>query len=144
MEDMSEEELKMLLGLGGQNADLDSQMSRLTAQAQMLRGGGAPKMRSGGDVVKAPHWMELVGGLAQQAGAAKLDSEGRRLAASRNANMDKQNQLMLAMLLRGRSGAAPGANAAGGLQAAPTTNPGQGIDPRLAGWPDPGATSGWQ
>lgn len=145
MDDMSEEELKMLLGLGGANAGLDDQMTRLAAQAQGLRGGARPAMRSAGDIVKAPHWMELLGGMAQQASAAKLDSNARALAQTKNANLDKQNQMMLAMLLRGRSGAAaPAPNAAGGFSAAPGGTGAKGLDPRRAQWPDMGATSGWQ
>lgn len=109
-EPLTLEQYQELLALGGQNADLDQQMKMQLAQAKMMREGGAPQMREVGRVTVAPHWLELVGGLAKQKVAGDIDKQAMMTGQTRQANVNKQNE----MIMRGILGGTPQASTAQG------------------------------
>lgn len=120
---MTNEEYQKLLELGTTNEDLAQQISMQNAQAKYLRSlGGPPQMRDVGRVVKAPHWMELLGALAQQKAAVNQQNKAMEGQKQVVANRQAQNAMIMRALLEAQGQPAPseavgpGMNPAGGGQ----------------------------
>jgi hypothetical protein len=111
MNGMTYEQMMEMIGLGGQNSDLEAQIAQQRAQAEALRI-GAPEMRQAGRVAVAPHWMEMLGGLARNKVAGDLDKG----AMSSNTAMNANKQAQFAQLLRAMSGGQSSAPGGPGFQ----------------------------
>lgn len=122
---LEQEAMRQMLALGEQNAQLDPQIAQQQAMAERLRV-GAPQMRDAGRLVKAPHWLELLGNMAQNGVAMKKDKKVASLQRERGANTALQNQMFMAQLLRQQQGQQPQQEIAGpGMQLPKPTAPGQ-------------------
>lgn len=106
-EPLTPEEYQALLQAGVSNAELDAIMQMQMAQANQLRT-GAPEMRGNSRVQMAPHWLEMVGGLARNKVAG--DKEQAALATKKQMvqNTGNQNQLLLKALMSQAGGVGTG------------------------------------
>lgn len=100
-EPLTPEEYQKLLELAGQNDELAQQLAVQMQQAKNMREGvQSPQLRQAGRVVVAPHWMEALGGIAQQGAIARKDrsmEENRRKQAN---NRSLQNQMIMQSILK--------------------------------------------
>jgi len=98
----SPEEMQMLMELimQGQSAgpEQDS-IKRQFAQADAMRG-SAPEMRQGGRVQTAPHWLELLGGLAGDVSGHMIRGKAETRQKDLGASTAQQNQKLLEMLMK--------------------------------------------
>lgn len=106
MNQLTPEEYRQLLTLGGENTDLDSQIAMQLAQAEAMRG-QSPQMRQAGRVSVAPHWMELFGQLAKERASQIQRGKAAEGTKSRTKNTQAQNDLILKGILGGRPPAPP-------------------------------------
>ncbi len=97
---LTPEQYQQLLDLGGENSDLATQMQMQMAQAKALRP-EAPQMRQVGNVARAPHWMELIGGLAQAKTSNDLNAAAMATGKKQTANRGTQNNLIMQGLFKG-------------------------------------------
>jgi len=102
-EPLSEEEYRMLREYGALNEDADRQMQQQMAMAKMLRQGNAPQMRQAGGIAKAPHWLELIGGLAREKAAGMQDKQAGITSSQMARRKQQQNEMVMRGLL-GRGG----------------------------------------
>lgn len=110
-----------LLGLGSENQGLDDSIRQQMAQAQFMREGSVPQMRDAGRVVRAPHWLEMLGGLAKQKVAGDLTRSAQQGMAKQRGNTLEQNRAILQAIMRqqqtpeppGGTGILPGRSAQG-------------------------------
>ena len=110
-----------LIGLGNDNMGLEDAIKQQMAQAQFMREGGVPEMRHAGRVSVAPHWMELLGGLARQKVAGDLTkSASSDQAKMRGNTLDQNNSILRAIMQQqaiqqppGGTGILPGASGQG-------------------------------
>jgi hypothetical protein len=123
---LEEEAMRQMLALGAQNAQIDPQIAQQQAMADRLRV-GAPEMRHAGRLVKAPHWLELLGNMAQNGVAMSKDKKVMGLQREKGANTDLQNQMFMAHLLRQQQAARqqPQEIAGPGMQLPQPKAPGQ-------------------
>jgi hypothetical protein len=102
----SYEELMAMIGLGGDNAGLEAQMAQQQAQAQALRS-DAPQMRQAGRVNVAPHWMEMLGGLAKNNVANQKSQQAMQTQQQIAQNKQAQYAQMLRMMQAQQPSAPP-------------------------------------
>jgi hypothetical protein len=99
-----------LLNTGGAIASMDPEVARQKQLAEYLRHtfGAPPQGRMSGRIASAPHWMELLGGLAAQGVAGGKDARVQELqqyqAAMRN---DQARRVLAAMEKMQQPGAQP-------------------------------------
>lgn len=94
-------EYEALLAAGTENARYQRMMEQQQKQAQLMRERSDPgqgQMISGHYV--APHALQRLAGLANSAGAAYMDKKAGESGAGLEGSMGKQNQMILARLLR--------------------------------------------
>lgn len=127
---ISYEELMQMLQLGGETEGLDAQMKQQLAQAEQLRGGGAPQMRQAGRMMVAPHPMELLGGLAKQFAAVKMAKDAETTSGQIRSKKGTQNQMLLKALMQQQGMDQP--NAGQGLVM--PTGPSEGFNPNRTGY----------
>lgn len=97
------EEYQRLLDLGTLNAEDAAKLKLILSQAEALQGNAqAPRSRQAGNVVVPPHWMEMVGGLAQQGAAVNKQKQAQQMMEQQRMNQQKQQALMLKMLGAGQ------------------------------------------
>lgn len=127
----SPEEMQVLMELimQGQTASAEQEsIKRQFAQADSMRG-AVPEMRSGGRVQTAPHWMEMLGGLAGDFASHKVRGKAEQRQKELGAATAQQNQRLLEMLMKMQNrppapqpmgpqpmGGAPGQAMGGGLR----------------------------
>lgn len=102
MSQLTPEEYAQLLSMGGENTDLDMQMQMQMAQAKAMRQGNAPQMKQAGRVAVAPHWLELLGGLARERAGQIQQDKATASGKQRTANTGAQNALVLRGILGNR------------------------------------------
>lgn len=98
---LTPEEYARLIQLGGNNEDLDAQIKMQLMQAQQLRPHPL-ETRSNGRVTTAPHWLELLGNLAQSKVSYDKQNAAQANQSTRNANSQEQRRLMMEGILRPR------------------------------------------
>lgn len=96
---MTNEEYLQLLQLGTNSDELAQKIEMQKAQAKYLRSFGTPEARQSGRVTTAPHWMELVGRLAQEGVAAKQMREAQAGQQKMAQNRAEQNQMIMKALI---------------------------------------------
>lgn len=115
-----------LLAAGQENTRYQQMMEQQKAQAEFMRGRGAPvegQMISGHYV--APHAFQQMGALANNVGAAYKDKLVQDASADLNKSMGSQNSLILKALMRNQQAAQPK------IQATPPINPYPTITPQM-------------
>ncbi len=105
---LTPEEYQKLLDLGNQNMGLDNQIAMQQKQADMLRQGNRPDMRQAGRLTVAPHWMELVGGLAREGVGNRVANQAMQGQNTKVGNMGMQNNLLLKALMGNQRLSQPG------------------------------------
>lgn len=131
MDPMQEEEMLRLIQLGSQNAGLDDQIKQQMAMAAIMREGNAPQMRYAGRMVRAPHWMELLGGLAREKTAGDLDKQVRTSQETQRGNIMAQNEAILRALMAQRQAQQEQPNAAPGILMPGTGTEGLQVPPKF-------------
>jgi hypothetical protein len=89
---LTPEEYEQLAALTTQNAELDQQMKLQMAQANAMRQGTMPQMRQAGRIATAPHWLEMLGGLAREKTAGDLQRAALSNATKMSQNTARQNR----------------------------------------------------
>jgi hypothetical protein len=103
MENMTEEQYMELLQLGGDNAKLEELMRMQMAQAEAMQAQAQPpRMRGNSRVQVAPHFLELLGGLAQSKAANVLQNRAIESSGKRADNQTAQNNAIMQAILRQR------------------------------------------
>lgn len=118
-EELTPEEYAHLLQLGGINQGLAEQIKMQMEQSKHLRVDHLGNGRDFGRVTVAPHWMEVIGGLARNKAAQQKDDQVLRTQGNVNANQQIQYAMILKDIIAKRRAA----------QAAQTPNPAQGLMP---------------
>lgn len=96
MDSLTYDEQKRLLDLGALSEEDQAKLKLILSQMEGLQGAAkAPQARQYGNVTVAPHWMELVGGLAQQGAAMNKRREADDISAKLRARLQEQQALML-------------------------------------------------
>lgn len=104
-EPMTEEQLQELLYAGTANTSLQRALELQKKQAEMMReGAGAPEGQMISGRYVAPHFLQYAGNMARQYAAHKMDQRAQNTGMEIDNNMSKQNQAVLAAILRGRAG----------------------------------------
>lgn len=98
-----------LLDLGGQNADLDSQMKSQQAMAELLRSmNPTPGGRgTGRGYQMAPTWLESLAHTGANIYGMKMQGDVNKLAGQKTANTNEQNRALMQMLMGNRAAPAP-------------------------------------
>lgn len=102
---LTPEQYRELLGLGTQNEELSDDVKMQMMLAKMMQPQGL-EMRGNSRVQVAPHWMELIGQLAQQKAMLNMMEKSKESQKKIRTNSAAQNELILQALL-------PQPNAAG-------------------------------
>ena len=96
MDNLTPEEYQQLLELGALNEEDAAKLKLVLAQAENMQGMvKGPQARQYGNTVVAPHWLELVGGLAQQGAANNKQKQANEITGRQRMNQQKQQALML-------------------------------------------------
>jgi len=128
---LTPEEYQQLLTLGQDNALMGDELKQQLAIAEQLRQGNAPQMRNAGRATVAPHWMELLGGLAREKSSYDRMGQAQQTRKGMQGNMNAQHALMLRALGAGAQQPAPGPTAGTGFMPPGFVTPG----PRLGQQP---------
>ena len=104
---LTPEQYAQLLQMGGENSDLQDEIKRQMAQAEMLRMNELGGMRGNGRVQVAPHALELLGGLARNWKAGELGKSSAATQKAVNENTQKQNMMIMQGILRGQQQGMP-------------------------------------
>lgn len=116
---MNEEDIALLLELGGQNDADQQQIATMLEQAKALREQGAtPQMRGNRRVQTAAHPLEFLGGLANQYAGRQVQNQAGAMQQGVAGRTQQQNQMM-AKMLAGQQPPAPVPNGAPGMLNAP-------------------------
>lgn len=99
--ELTDEEYRQLLSLGGQNVELMNAIQAQKAQADRLRS-AAPDMRGNGRIQTAPSVLEYLGNFAKNNVAGSLDKQVTQQQGTMNQNSQMQNQMVLQQILRGQ------------------------------------------
>lgn len=97
-EPLTQEEYEELLALGAQNAQLDPKIKMQQEMAQQMRQNVGTPIRHGG----ASGIVQALGQLAQASVAAKKDRGALADQGLRGQNSARQNQMVMAAILRGQ------------------------------------------
>ena len=124
-EPLTLEQYQQLLALGSENEGLDQEIAMQLAQAKSMRDRGAPQLRDAGTFKVAPGAIETLGGIANQGGAAFMDSKAKAGMKARTGNTSAQNNMLLQAILGGAQTQQP----LGGTGLLPPTGQGQGLQP---------------
>ena len=106
---MTYEQMMAMIGQGGENEDLQNQIDMQMRQAEMLRGGAAPRGRQAGNVFVAQHPMEMIGGLAQQYVGQQMQNRAQEGQKQMTANKQAQYASLLKSLSGGGGSPPPAA-----------------------------------
>ncbi len=103
MENLTPEDYAQLLELGALNEEDQAKLKLVLAQMEGLQSGArAPQARQYGNVTVALHWMELVGGLAQQGAAMNKQRQANQMMGDNRMRQQQQQALMLKALGAGQ------------------------------------------
>ena len=107
---MNYEEMMAMIGQGQETGNLEDQIKMQMAQAEQLRGAGAPQMRDAGAVKVAPHPLELLGALAQQYAGKQLQNQAQGGQKDIRALKQQQFAALLRQMAGGGQSAPPAGN----------------------------------
>lgn len=100
MDGLTPEEYMMLLQLGGENSDLETQIALQQAQAkQMRQRGEQPQGGMAGNVFVGPSWTQQLASLAWQKNARDADKGVAESGQKKTANTRAQNEMVTRALL---------------------------------------------
>jgi len=103
MDNLTPEEYQQLLELGALNEEDAAKLKLVLAQAENMQGMvKGPQARQYGNTVVAPHWLELVGGLAQQGAANNKQRQANEMMGQQRMRQQQQQALMLKALQAGQ------------------------------------------
>lgn len=103
MENLTPEELQAMMELimQGQTAGAEKEIiKRQFEQADAMRGPQSLQMHNAGRLQVAPGWLEMLGGLAQDASSAKLRGKAEGKQKKLGEETARQNQRLLEVLMR--------------------------------------------
>lgn len=96
MDNLTPEEYQQLLDLGALNEQDAAKLKLVLAQMEGMQGmAKAPQARQYGNTVVAPHWLEMVGGLAQQGAAMGKQRQANEMMDQQRLRQQQQQALML-------------------------------------------------
>lgn len=110
---MNYDEMMAMIGGGQESGNLEDQIKMQLEQAASLRKDNTLKMRQAGNVMVAPHALELLGGIAKEYAGQKLQARAQESQKSVRAIQQKQFADYLRALAGGQ---APQEPAGGGFQ----------------------------
>lgn len=103
MGDLTPEELQVMMEMimQGQTAGAEQDiLKRQFEQADAMRGPASLEMHGGGRMQRAPHWLELLGGLGQEAASGKMKQKAEKGQRDLSEKTAVQNQRLLEILMR--------------------------------------------
>lgn len=107
---MNYDEMMAMIGGGQESGNLEDQIKMQLEQAAALRKGNAPQMRQAGNVMVAPHPLELLGGLAKEYSGQRLQNKAQEGQKSVRAIQQKQFADYLRSMAGGQSTQSPAGN----------------------------------
>ena len=129
---LTPEDYELLLSLGGQNAQDADAIKLILSQAEALRAAGqTPQMRSAGRAQMAAHPLEFLGALANQNVARQRENKAGSMQKAMGERTNRQNQMVLASLLRQRQQPQPQPQPQPNPFQAPSGAQVQGIGPQM-------------
>lgn len=110
---MNYDEMMAMIGGGQESGNLEDQIKMQLEQAASLRKDNTLNMRQAGNVMVAPHVLELLGGIAKEYAGQKLQARAQESQKSVRAIQQKQFADYLRALAGGQAPQEPAGN---GLQ----------------------------
>lgn len=107
---MTYEEMMAMIGGGQESGNLEDQIKMQLEQAASLRKGNTPQMRQAGNVMVAPHPLELLGGLAKEFAGQNLQNQAQASQKSVRGIQQKQFADYLRALAGGQAPQEPAGN----------------------------------